>query len=196
MRNGSKSQRGTTIPTNKVINAVYFYARGEGKVMRHSKLKFILFTGIFLPMWLGFGLQAPTETGNYVVVVSYAFAQDPGCTNEDCPPDPGCTNEDCPPSYTEGCCCAEDYNPEVNDVQRLCCCKAGRKVSCRLSKVIGENEHETITDLSLELGNVPSTGQNSCAPAWFVDSLKDPWWPLGEACGWWNQIHKCGLLGY
>jgi len=43
----------------------------------------IMMLGIFLMM----GLSSP-------IIVQ---ADDPGCTNDDCPSDPGCTNDDCPP---------------------------------------------------------------------------------------------------
>ena len=136
---------------------------------------------------------------------NYAFAADPGCTNEDCPPDPGCTNEDCPPDpgctnedcppdYTAGCCCYEDYNPETEVVERLCCCKDGRYVSCRLSQVEVENHHINPVDVFLKMGEVPSTEKGLCAPDWFLETFRNPWWPIGEGCGWWKQLHKCGLL--
>ena len=51
-------------------------------------------------------------------------------------------------------------------------------------------------DMIIQMGQIPGISKGMCAPAWFVDSLRDPWWPLGEGCGWWNQIQKCGLLGY
>ena len=120
---------------------------------------------------------------------------DPGCTNEDCPPDPGCTNEDCPlPDYYGECCCYEDYDPNTNGIQRLCCCKDGRKVNCRLSKVISYDppDHETIADISLVMGQIPKGSKGLCAPDWFIYTFRNPWWPIGKGCGWWKQLHKCG----
>ena len=114
---------------------------------------------------------------------------DPGCTNEDCPPDPGCTNEDCPPDYYEGCCCFDDYEPDVPDIQRLCCCKDGKNVTCRLSKVVTIHEHILIQDVVLTMGG----NQGQCKKPWMPPAATTmPWWTKGEGCGWMNQIHKCG----
>ena len=121
---------------------------------------------------------------------SYLVEEDPGCTNEDCPPDPGCTNEDCPPDYYEGCCCFDDYEPDVPDIQRLCCCKDGKNVTCRLSLVIDIYHHVTIQDVALTMGG---GNAGKCKKPWTPPAATTtPWWTKGEGCGWMNQIHKCG----
>ena len=114
---------------------------------------------------------------------------DPGCTNEDCPPDPGCTNEDCPPDYTVGCCCFMDYEPEVDGLQRLCCCKDGKNVTCRLSEHIDVTHHNLIQDVALTMGG---GNDEQCKKPWSPDESLMPWWTKGDGCGWMNQIHKCG----
>jgi hypothetical protein len=117
---------------------------------------------------------------------------DPGCTNEDCPPDPDCTDEDCLPEYYASCCCFEDYEPKVQDVQRLCCCKDGKDVTCRLSLVHDIYHHTTIQDVALTMGG---GNKAKCKKPWTPPAATSmPWWTKGEGCGWMNQIHKCGAV--
>ncbi len=138
-------------------------------------------------------IDEPTGSMSYAVedpgCTNEDCPPDPGCTNEDCPPDPGCTNEDCPPDYYEGCCCFEDYEPDVPDVQRLCCCKDKKNVTCRLSEVIDVRHHITIQDVALTMGG---GNEAMCKKPWRPASSTMPWWTKGAGCGWMNQIHKCG----
>lgn len=114
----------------------------------------------------------------------------PDCTNGDCPPPPpDCTNGDCPPADTPGCCCFQDYEPDVPGVQRLCCCKKENRVSCRLSTVISLYEHITIADVQLRMGR---DTLRKCKGHWSPPAAAMPWWTKGEACGWMTQLHKCG----
>ena len=76
------------------------------------RLKFAFVSSAFVFLWLGFGIQSPSDDAYVASIVNYVYAQDPGCTNEDCPPDPGCTNEDCPPDPG---CTNEDCPPAYTE---------------------------------------------------------------------------------
>ena len=165
--------------------------------MNKPRLKFLFLVSFCITMWLILPIQSSFVSSYFVVTMNSAFANDdPGCTNEDCPPDPGCTNEDCPPEYYAGCCCYQDYNPTTIDViERLCCCKDKNKVSCRLSVVIDENHHWPFEDFTVTMGQIPSESETMCAPPWFVSVFSDPSWNLAKGCGWWKQISICGPDG-
>ena len=122
---------------------------------------------------------------------------DPGCTNEDCPPDPdpGCTNEDCPPDYWEGCCCYEEYRPATARTERICCCNEDQNVTCRWSYVINweEPDHGRISEIFVTMDPVPGSEEGLCMPTWLITYLGDASEPLSETCDWWSRLQKCAM---
>jgi hypothetical protein len=121
---------------------------------------------------------------------------DPGCTNEDCPPDPGCTNEDCPPDYWEECCCYEEYNQATDRTERMCCCNDEQNLTCRWSYVTDPVApmHERISEVFVMMDPAPGGAQGLCTPDWLFAYLSDTWEPLSESCEWWPRLQEC-LIG-
>jgi hypothetical protein len=122
---------------------------------------------------------------------------DPGCTNEDCPPDPdpGCTNEDCPPDYWAGCCCYEEYNQATDRTERICCCNEEQNVTCRWSYVTDPVAplHATISDVFVTMDPVEYNAQGLCMPDWFTVYVGDAWESISLNCSWWGRLQTCPM---
>ena len=176
--------------------------------MANPTLRVFLLSIALVSIWFGFAPQSPSDGGFIGISASYALTDDPGCTNEDCPPDPGCTNEDCPPdpgctnedcppAYWAGCCCHEEDNLITERTERLCCCNEGNdnNVSCRWSFVTDPDAplHERISDILVAMDPALDSAGGLCTPRWFTVYVGDAWGPMSEACGWWSRLTKCRL---
>ena len=147
-------------------------------------------------MWIIFPIHSSNFTSYFDVEINSAFAvDDPGCTNEDCPPDPGCTNEDCPPVYWADCCCHQEYNPVTKRDERICCCNEEQNVTCRWSYVIKEDppNHGRISEIFVTMAPVQSPEEGLCTPNWLFSYLGGAWEPLSETCDWWDRLQQCPL---
>ena len=120
---------------------------------------------------------------------------DPGCTNEDCPPDPGCTNEDCPPDYWDNCCCYEEYNAATERNERICCCKEEEHITCRKSYVISYEPplHGLIDQIDIYLNACADNGEELCVPNWFSNFI-GAYWEHYDGCSWWSDLVKDGIM--
>jgi len=117
---------------------------------------------------------------------------DPGCTNEDCPPDPGCTNEDCPPDYWDNCCCYEELNEATSRIERICCCRENQDFTCRKSYVISYDppNHGTIAEMQTSLDFCLDDDQLLCASNSLSCFIGDYWDHLAESCAWWVDLRQ------
>jgi hypothetical protein len=171
--------------------------------MNALKLKIRFWAILF--MAVGFSFLFYSLTVNHILEPSVALAADdppctngdcpptdPPCTNEDCPPDPGCTNEDCPPDYWDDCCCYEEYNEATDRFERICCCRDEQSITCRESYVISYNppDHGLLQQIAIDTNVCPDNAQQLCAPRLFSIFIGDYWDHLEESCSWWVDLQQ------
>jgi hypothetical protein len=148
--------------------------------MNAMKLKIRFWTILF--MAVGFSFLFYSSTVNHILGPGVALAAD----------DPGCTNEDCPPDYWNNCCCYEEYNEGTNRIERICCCRDDQRITCRESYVISYSPplHGLLQQIDINTNVCTDNAQQQCAPDWFSIFIGNYWGHLEESCSWWGDLQQ------